>query len=97
MKRLQHEMAGEQEIEDGTAFSSAASSDAVEARLVGWREATRALGDVENNGDARAIELIAKGGEEHAALARNELGGERLELERKPVYLKLLSVQQPRV
>jgi len=49
------------------------TGDAVEACLVQWSEAARAFGDVERDRDARAVELIAKRGEKHAALARRVL------------------------
>src|SRR6266571_1740565 len=90
-------MASEQKVKKGTALSRATAGDTVEACLVQWSEAARAFGDVERDRDARAVELIAKRGEKHAALARNELGGERLELYREPVHLKLLGVKQRRL
>ena len=89
-------MAGEQKVKDGAAFSGAAAGDAVEAPLVRWREAARALGDVQDDRDAGAIELIAKRGRQLAALTRNEPVGERLELDGEPVHVKLLGVQQRR-
>jgi len=49
-----------------------------------------ALGDVENDGDAGAIELVAKAG---VATLRKKTGGQSLELDREAIAVELLSVQ----
>jgi hypothetical protein len=49
-----------------------------------------ALGDVENDGDAGAIELVAKAG---VATLRKKTGGQSLELDREAIAVELLGVQ----
>src|SRR4029450_9545868 len=84
------ESARQQELEYRCALGGAASRDPEEARLL-RRTATRAaLGDVQHDGDARPIELIAQ----HAKAARPaDLMSEPLDLERERIAVQPLAVE----
>src|SRR5436309_150684 len=86
-----YQAASPEQVQDGGAFGGAAARHSVEPGLVGGRHATSALGNVQDDRDARAIELVAK---YRLVPARNESGGQRLELDREPVAVELFGVEQ---
>src|SRR5438093_2344083 len=88
-----NETSGCQQIDDGRALCRAAASHRTKAGLVGRRAAAAAFGDIEDDRDARAVELIA---ELRIAALGCELSGNGLELERDPTAVELLGVQQRR-
>jgi len=85
-----HETAGAQQIEDGRALSRTAARHRIEAALVGRGATSTAFGDVQDDRDTGAIELIAKLG---TATLRNELAGDGLELESNSVHVEFLGIR----
>ena len=63
MRRRRDEAAGEKQIDERAALRGAAAGDAVEASFVRRREAARALRDVEHDGNACPVELVAQRGQ----------------------------------
>src|SRR5712691_6970078 len=55
-----YDAASEQEVDDGGAFGGATPRHAIEAGLVGAREAAGSLSQIQNDRYTRALELIAQ-------------------------------------
>jgi hypothetical protein len=80
-----------QQVQDGRALGGAATGHRIEASLVGRRPTAAALGDVQNDGDAGAVEPIAQLGV--AALGK-ELAGEGLKFEGDSIGVELFGVEE---
>src|SRR6185503_7031843 len=89
--RDRRQPSAQHDVHDGGALRGAATRDDVETSLVRGGEAPRALGDVESDGDAGPVELVAEAGMPPLG---KQAGGSRLKLDGEPVAVKLLGVEQ---
>jgi hypothetical protein len=94
MDRRCDQSSAHEKIEDGSALRCAATRDREEVGLLGGRATTRALGDVQHDRCARAIQLITQSPQ---PAQRAPAGGPDLELDGDPIAVEPMALERPEV